>query len=243
MVSSDLIFGFRVKPAPSTNTKAVQQGVGATHCTYRLQVEPRSKHKSTIVRSVSLICRLLPPINIPLPSDRGASPDVLVGLAEKRNKRLLRPGSGAPSSTSSVSLPLQPPATPSHPPQGTINSAAGSSSGLSLVLPARDANALSAKYSRHFPLSPGRKVAFKVPPAKDKGGEAAEEGGWILAVVKKVEKGNRCVSSKYEGVSSLHHQDTKYKTSRERKEAHRCKAPSCVAHLRIAYSPLLLSVV
>ncbi len=166
---------------------------------------------------------------------------MLIGIAEKRNKRLLRPGSGAPSSTSSVSLPLQPPATPSHPPQGTVISAAGSSSGLSLVLPARDANALSAKYSRHFPLSPGRKVAFKVPPAKDKGGEAAEEGGWILAVVKKVEKGNRYVSSRYEGVSSLHRQGTKYKTSRERKEAHRCKAPSCVTHLRNAYSSLLPS--
>jgi len=50
---------------------------------------------------------------------------------------------------------------------------------------------MSAKYSRHFPLAPGRKVAFKVPPVKEKGGEAGEEGGWILAVVKKVEKGNR----------------------------------------------------
>lgn len=66
-----------------------------------------------------------------------------------------------------------------------------SGSGLSLVLPARDTN---AKYSRHFPLATGRKVAFKVPPVMDKGGEVAEEGGWILAVVKKVEKGNRCVS-------------------------------------------------
>jgi len=63
------------------------------------------------------------------------------------------------------------------------------------------------KYSRHFPLAPGRKVAFKVPPAKDKGGEAAEVGGWILAVVKKVDKGNRCVSSGYMsvlGISYLH---------------------------------------
>ena len=34
-----------------------------------------------------------------------------------------------------------------------------------------------SKYSWHFLLSPG----WKVPPAKDKGGEAAEEGGWILA--------------------------------------------------------------
>lgn len=173
----------------------MQHGTGAAFFTYRVQVKFRSKHKSTVVRFVPLICQLLPPINIPLLSDRVASSEMFVGVAEKRNKRLLRPGSGAPSSASSVSLPLQPPATSSHPPQGTINSAAGSGTGLSLVLPARDANAIAVKYSRHFPLAPGRKVAFKVPPTKDKGGEVIEEGGWILAVVKKAEKGNRCVSS------------------------------------------------
>jgi len=113
------------------------------------------------------------------------------GVVEKRNKRLLRPGSGAPSSGSSAPLPLQPPTASSHAPQGITGSAAGNGSGLSLVLPARDANAISAKYSRHFPLAPGRKVAFKVPPVEDHGGEAGEEGGWILAVVQKVEKGNR----------------------------------------------------
>jgi hypothetical protein len=73
---------------------------------------------------------------------------------------------------------------------------------LSLVLPARDANAISTKYSRHFPLAPGRKVAFKVPPVKEKG-EVTEEGGWILAVVKKVDKGNRCVSSSVLGTECL----------------------------------------
>jgi hypothetical protein len=129
--------------------KAMQQGTGATHCTYRVQVELGSEHKSTIVRFVPL--NLPPPIDIPLLSDCWASSDSFIGVAEKRNKRLLRPGSGAPSSASSASLPLQPPATSSHPPQGTISSAAGSGSGLSLVLPARDANAISAKIFPAFP--------------------------------------------------------------------------------------------
>ena len=169
--------------------KAMQQGAGATFCTYRSQVELGSEHKSTTIRFVSLTFPPILPIDLLLLFGCVASPDSFVGIAEKRNKRLLRPGSGAPSSASSASIPLQPPAAASHPPQGTTSSAAGSGSGLSLVLPARDA--MSAKYSRHFPLAPGRKVAFKVPPVKEKGGEVGEEGGWILAVVKKVEKGNR----------------------------------------------------
>ena len=167
-------------------------------------------------------------------------------MAEKRHKRLLRPGSGAPSSASSASLPLQLPATSSHPPQNITSSAAGSASGLSLVLPARDANAISAKYSRHFPLAPGRKVAFKVPPVEDQSGEAAEEGGWILAVVKKVEKGNRssvpmCTnileSVTYNvgcGVGTL------YKTLKARKATHRCKAPSVTCTAKCTHHSFFL---
>ena len=223
----------------------MQQGPGATCSTYRVQVEFSSEHNPTTVGFVPWFSRPTLPTDLLFLFCYVASADLLIGVADKRNKRL-RPGSGAPSSTSSASLPLQPPATSSHLPQGTTSLAVGSGSGLSLVLPARDANAISAKYSRHFPLVPGRKVAFKVPPAEDQSGEAAEEGGWILAVVKKVEKGNRSSVPVYVKTLILVTYNVKcgagtmYKTSKARKAVRPCKVSSVPCTARCTHHSFLL---
>lgn len=80
---------------------------------------------------------------------------------------------------------------------------------------------------------------------EDQGGEAAEEGGWILAVVKMVGKGNRSSVPVYMDTLELVTYNfkcglgTKYKTLRARKAARRCKAPSRCLH-REVYSSLLL---
>lgn len=81
--------------------------------------------------------------------------------------------------------------------------------GLTLVIPLRPgvtatmSQQLIDRAKKQLPLHPGRKVAFRVPNGTDKGGKASftppgaeggtayEEAAWILATIKKEEKGNR----------------------------------------------------
>jgi hypothetical protein len=74
---------------------------------------------------------------------------------------------------------------------GTGSSANGA---LRVVIPLRASPftlspQILERTKKQLPLQPGRKVAFRVPSGNDKAGY--EEGGWILATIKKEEKNHQ----------------------------------------------------
>lgn len=121
------------------------------------------------------------------------------GHLKQLKKADKRPKRGRDSSASLASAGVQSQTIPATSHSTNASTAISNPSPITLFLPPRSTLSphVRARIQRQLPLQQGRKVAFRTPPDKATGksstppqgeGNGYEEGAWILAIVKKVEK-------------------------------------------------------